>query len=919
MPVHEQYRPVASMSINKKHVIPALIVLMAFSLVGIILAQVYWINETFWLTQRRIDTEVVGIMESAIQKAEVEHTTSFVASRLGLDPAKPWSWSHKRDSLVRLKYLVDSMEMALAEAELNHKLGVTQVANWAPQLAAGKPAKAPMASSTPQLNAKAMAPHAAFGPDPDAPISSKQLAKAMAEPNYTIEAGPEISSNRGEYRSGEGRPSYVLNGTEGLEPGANIMSLNGRWITLPNGKRVQVKVEPYLKTRVDYSTDAGRISSIENYNAEQLRARGLLSGNEWQNNTWMPSLWVNNVDSAFQQQRKAFSFAYDGDQAYAEFPSGHQLRILKGRNLEIQRRGKRGNAHVFVSTGGDELASSTINLSVAEQQQALFRHEMAKLKSVNRRFVRDLSNSHRGLARFVDSVTKRQLELAFDAARIADSVAMITPRILAPEPVFANDVLQPCAPVAAPAPPTFTATEAPAPPAKTRKAPTQEKASDATSPSWGVGEFLGAVNSAPATRKNARHGKQQHNHQHATTCSSCPLVANDNLAVATSISRASSSAAANNLSSVSNALNHLIAECETQATTGLPFDVNLLKSALEAGFKEHGLDIPFEFAIVSSDREAPKATFASQGFELTKLGQAYKASIFPNSPGNNVFLSVYLPDKDSWALYNLKWSLFASVVFMLIIIGVFIAGIMTIIRQKRLSTIKSDFISNMTHELKTPLATISLAADTLNYHDINTSPERIKYFTGIIKDENQRMTGHIERVLQMALLDKDEQKLKRAELNLVEVVLEQGECLSLSVENKGGTLSVDFDEDEIPIFADKLQVQSILSNLVDNAIKYCERKPEINIRIWQDNGMAMLSVQDNGIGISTKLQRKIFDRFYRITQGDLHEVKGFGLGLSFVKAITEAHGGQVTVESTPKYGSKFTIALPLATTELHSA
>jgi two-component system phosphate regulon sensor histidine kinase PhoR len=242
---------------------------------------------------------------------------------------------------------------------------------------------------------------------------------------------------------------------------------------------------------------------------------------------------------------------------------------------------------------------------------------------------------------------------------------------------------------------------------------------------------------------------------------------------------------------------------------------------------------------------------------------------------------------------------------------VFTAGIMTIIQQKRLSIIKSDFISNMTHELKTPLATISLAADTINSSSVLQAPDKIKYFTGIIKEENQRMNGHIERVLQMALLDKDEFRLKKCTVNLVEVVLEQGEYISLSVAEKGGKLEVDIQEDILEIEADKLQIQSLLTNLLDNALKYADSAPEIMIKLVREGNFAVLSVKDNGIGISAKAQKKIFDRFYRVTDGDLHTVKGFGLGLSFVKAITEAHGGNVSVESTIGKGSIFNISLPL--------
>jgi two-component system phosphate regulon sensor histidine kinase PhoR len=239
--------------------------------------------------------------------------------------------------------------------------------------------------------------------------------------------------------------------------------------------------------------------------------------------------------------------------------------------------------------------------------------------------------------------------------------------------------------------------------------------------------------------------------------------------------------------------------------------------------------------------------------------------------------------------------------------------IVIIIRQKKLSAIKNDFINNMTHEFKTPLATISLASQMLKDGAVTHTPEATGRVASIIWDESKRLTYQIERVLQMALFTESRVRLKLKNVKVNEIVESCLPQLSLRVEGKGGKLSSHFDATLDEVMADEVHVTNVLSNLVDNAIKYTARVPEIVIRTHNNDREITISVIDNGIGIAKKDQKLIFERFYRVSTGNLHDVKGFGLGLSYVKKIIEAHGGRVEVESTQDEGSRFDVILPLNT------
>lgn len=247
---------------------------------------------------------------------------------------------------------------------------------------------------------------------------------------------------------------------------------------------------------------------------------------------------------------------------------------------------------------------------------------------------------------------------------------------------------------------------------------------------------------------------------------------------------------------------------------------------------------------------------------------------------------------------------------MLILLFAFSYFIFTIIRQKKLSTIKNDFISNMTHEFKTPISTISLASEMLGDESIVKTPEKQKRFLKMIKDENKRLSVLVESILQTAILDKGEFKLKLNELDIHEIITTAINNTNLLVEQRNGKIVTNLNATKTRLMADRVHLTNIVFNLIDNAIKYSKEIPEITITTNDSSNGINIIVKDNGIGISKENQRKIFDKFYRVPTGNVHNVKGFGLGLSYVQAVVNKHGGEITVHSELGKGSIFTIFLP---------
>jgi len=260
----------------------------------------------------------------------------------------------------------------------------------------------------------------------------------------------------------------------------------------------------------------------------------------------------------------------------------------------------------------------------------------------------------------------------------------------------------------------------------------------------------------------------------------------------------------------------------------------------------------------------------------------------------------------------MSWMIIASVVFTTIIVLAFAVTVRTLFNQKKLSEIKSDFINNMTHELKTPLATISLAIDALTNEKVIHDVDKIRSYSGMIKEENKRMNKQVEKILQAARLEKEEIKLSIQKLDAHQVVSKVADNILLQIQEKNGTLGLQLNATNPVIEADEVHFSNIIFNLLDNAMKYSKDAPHIEVQTLNTgNGMLSIKVKDNGIGMDKETQARIFEKFYRAHTGNIHNVKGFGLGLSYVKAIVDAHNGKIKVESTPGKGSTFTLIMPV--------
>jgi len=330
---------------------------------------------------------------------------------------------------------------------------------------------------------------------------------------------------------------------------------------------------------------------------------------------------------------------------------------------------------------------------------------------------------------------------------------------------------------------------------------------------------------------------------------------------------------------------------------------------------EKGLQDDFEFAVVSGACEK-LVPVKSAGFTGENLESPYRISLFPNDVfQKSNFLLLAFPSQQRHLFESIFFLLLGSIIFTLIIIITFTVTILVILKQKKISEIKSDFINNMTHEFKTPIATISLAADSINNPKVLDFPEKVKYFTNIIKEENRRMNAQVENVLQMSLIDKRDFDLHVIELDVHEIISRAAKNIRLQAERKEGEIVLDLKAGNPVIETDENHLYNVITNLLDNAIKYSPEKPFIRICTENTFDGIKISVEDNGIGISKEAQQRIFDKFFRVSTGNIHNVKGFGLGLSYVKAIVLSFKGKISIESEPGKGSRFEVFLPFKNLE----
>ncbi|GLU50850.1 hypothetical protein Dfri01_03110 [Dyadobacter frigoris] len=344
----------------------------------------------------------------------------------------------------------------------------------------------------------------------------------------------------------------------------------------------------------------------------------------------------------------------------------------------------------------------------------------------------------------------------------------------------------------------------------------------------------------------------------------------------------------------------------------------LLDTLLRKELVENGITLSYEFAVQGNTNNG--LVFSTASLKSSEWEQrSYKASLFPNETlqGNNL-LYVFFPDQQKYILSNMGVMFGGSGILIVVIMACFYMAVSTILHQKKLSDIKNDFINNMTHEFKTPISTIALAADMAQENSMSpgtaASPRMTRYL-GIIREENKRLGTHVEKVLQMALLDKGHVKLKRSEANIHDLIEKVLNSQSVQIEQKAGEIDLEFEAINEIISCDELHISNVLNNLIDNAIKYSPEKLHLKVRTENENNGITIAITDHGLGMSKEQMLRIFDTFYRVPTGNVHDVKGFGLGLSYVKKMVEAHEGTVNVHSRPGHGSTFIIWLPVAPAE----
>jgi two-component system, OmpR family, phosphate regulon sensor histidine kinase PhoR len=337
-----------------------------------------------------------------------------------------------------------------------------------------------------------------------------------------------------------------------------------------------------------------------------------------------------------------------------------------------------------------------------------------------------------------------------------------------------------------------------------------------------------------------------------------------------------------------------------------------LDSLILIELNTHGIDTRFEFGIYNPEKD----TFLLEkdpGMRKLLIENGSAARLFITDMFTSPeYILLYFPHEKQFLLTELWGMLLISIILIIVIVYSFTYTITTIFRQKKLSEMKNDFINNMTHEFKTPISTISLACEALSDHDIIRTPEFTESYISIILEENKRLATMAEKILQTAVIEKGQLKMKRESINIHEIITDVIKNIRIQVEIKDGIIRKQCKATNPLILGDKVHLTNLVYNLLDNANKYSPRKPVITLRTENTSNGIILTIEDHGIGISKGEQKKIFDKLYRVPTGNIQEVRGFGLGLSYVKAIVEEHHGRITVDSEINKGTIFKVFLPFS-------
>ena len=335
-----------------------------------------------------------------------------------------------------------------------------------------------------------------------------------------------------------------------------------------------------------------------------------------------------------------------------------------------------------------------------------------------------------------------------------------------------------------------------------------------------------------------------------------------------------------------------------------------LDNYIGSGLIDNGVDLQYHFKVIDRDgREVYRCTdYSDEGSE-----SSYSQPLFLNdAPAGMSVVKVHFPGKRDYIFDSVSFMI-PSLIFTIVLLITFTFTLYIVFRQKKLTEMKNDFINNMTHEFKTPISTISLAAQMLSDPAMGKSPAMFQHISNIINDETKRLRFQVDKVLQMSMFDRQKATLKMKHININELITGVATTFALKVERYNGKIETELNAEDSTILADEMHITNVIFNLMDNAVKYKRTDTDLvlHIKTWNDNGKLLISIQDNGIGIKKEDLKKIFEKFYRVHTGNLHDVKGFGLGLAYVKKIITDHKGTIRAESELNVGTKFIIALPL--------
>ena len=335
-----------------------------------------------------------------------------------------------------------------------------------------------------------------------------------------------------------------------------------------------------------------------------------------------------------------------------------------------------------------------------------------------------------------------------------------------------------------------------------------------------------------------------------------------------------------------------------------------LDEYLQSGLIDNGIDLSYHFRVIDGNG---REVYRCSDYNDVGSENSYSQPLFLNDPPAKMsVVRIHFPERQNY-IYDSVSFMIPSMIFTFVLLITFIFTIYIVFRQKKLTEMKNDFINNMTHEFKTPISTISLAAQMLKDPAVGKSPAMFQHISGVINDETKRLRFQVEKVLQMSMFDRQKATLKMKELDMNELIAGVVNTFALKVERYNGKIETELEAADSIVEADEMHITNVIFNLMDNAVKY--KRPDVDlllvVKTWNEPGKMMISVQDNGIGIKKENLKKIFDKFYRVHTGNLHDVKGFGLGLAYVKKIIADHKGAIRAESELNIGTKFIIALPL--------